>query len=156
MFNSGSSRYKASRPLSHATADTVGMPLSTSQRQQVSQLLGHLGYEVGAMLVVVTTIDGRSISSWSRLNDIDADEIAMLSATSLIARLMLGNLLGFRSSNMGIVQEHDSHTIFLLQIAADMAIVVVSEGETRLGWLRIATQRVGEIIVNLLAAAERA
>jgi predicted regulator of Ras-like GTPase activity (Roadblock/LC7/MglB family) len=152
MFNSGSSRYESNELARLASASSGARRLSATQRQQVAQLLGDLGYDVGAMLVAITDINGYLVSSWSRLNEIDADGVAMLSATSLVARLAMGELLGYTSSSMGVVQEHDNHTLFLLHIAADMAMVVVIEGPTRLGWVRVATRRVGEMIVDLLAA----
>ncbi|MBX0330563.1 hypothetical protein K2Z83_23175 [Oscillochloris sp. ZM17-4] len=86
------------------------------------------------------------------MNEIDTDGVATLSAASLIARLALSGLLGSASSNVGIVQEHDTHSLFLFHIATDMAMVVVVEGPAQLGWVRVAARRVGQMVVGLLAA----
>jgi len=151
MINLGSGRYERAGAAHHAAASGALLSLSTGQRQHVARLLGELGYDVGAMLVVVTDANGHPVSSWSRLGEIDVECVAMLSAASMLARLSLGKLLGFPASRVGVVQEHDSHTLFLIHIAADMAMVVVVEGPTRLGWVRVAAQRVGQMVVDLLA-----
>jgi hypothetical protein len=153
MFNSGSSSYEGGAPAQRMITETALRSLSTEKQQQVARLLGYLGYDVGAMLVLITDMNGYPISSWNRLNEIDADGVAMLSTASLIARLALGTLLGFPSSRMGVVQEHDNHTLFMLHIAADIAMVVVVEGPTRLGWMRVAARRTGQLVIDLLAAA---
>jgi predicted regulator of Ras-like GTPase activity (Roadblock/LC7/MglB family) len=156
MFSLGSSSYKsggAARPVGSITAASQ---ISTGQRQQMFRLLGKLGYDVGATLVIITDTSGNPLSSWSRHNEFDADSVATLSATSLIARLALSDLLGSASLNMVIVQEHDNHMLFLLHIATDMAMVVVVEGAAQLGWVRVAARRVGQMIVDLLAADDGA
>ncbi|NJN14907.1 MAG: hypothetical protein HC822_00630 [Oscillochloris sp.] len=124
--------------------------ITVEQQQRIRELLSDTGYEVGALLVLLTNTDGHPISSWSRLSYIDAEHVALLSAASTVARVALVEQLGARSSYSSIVQEYDDHTLLVLHLGYNLALVVAFDDTSRLGWVRMVARRAGRMIYDTL------
>jgi predicted regulator of Ras-like GTPase activity (Roadblock/LC7/MglB family) len=107
--------------------------------------------EIGAILVFVTDTYGCPVISWVRHDDIDAEGVALHTAASLLTPMVISELLGIPASPMTVVQEYEHHTLFLLHIAANLALVMVIEGASQLGVVRVSARRVGHQVSTLLA-----
>jgi predicted regulator of Ras-like GTPase activity (Roadblock/LC7/MglB family) len=137
-----------------ASAQPVPTLLMTAERRAaLRQPLLAMGREnSGVYFVVLADMSGQELVSWSAVDDVDTAAVAALSAGALAAAADLGQSLQATAQPRIIVQEHDERTVLLVQVRADLFLLLAITADTPLGWARVAVHRTVATLREKIAA----
>lgn len=146
----------AAPPARSTTEFVVGRPalaMSAAHMATLRATLAELGKQAGVRIALLADLSGQDIASWHRIDTVDMAGVAALAAGDLLATIEINQLLGGRRSCNLIVQEHDEQTIVMARVGTTMILVLATEREIPLGWVRLAIKRAADQLLTTIEAA---
>lgn len=128
--------------------------LPAEMADQIEQILVHLRRSTEAECVLLADISGQLIDVHSRMREVDPVLVATLAAGDVAAMAELARQVGEENPRGAVLHEGERKSIYLVNVAGSLILIVVFQAETPIGLVRLLAGRAAERLQALVARYE--
>jgi predicted regulator of Ras-like GTPase activity (Roadblock/LC7/MglB family) len=124
--------------------------LSIKQAEAIDACLERMAYESEASCIILADVTGQLISERGRVEGINTQVLSALAAGELSATQEMARLVGERARFNLMLHEGEERSVYLSPVGKKMLLIVVFDGKTPIGLVRIilknAVEELGPIL----------